>query len=267
MCICTSKASRRFTQAWRFLDLCEKLGYAANITTNGTLLNDSRTDIIGKKALRQVNISLHSIWIYAELGMHSAHDNELSHMRYLNDIVAFIKRIRAETSTNVTLRLWNMEDDDCTNLERQRNRAILDVIEREFGIGHIEDRLHGSRGIKIGTRFYLNHGVVFDWPSLDAPISGGRGYCLGLRSQLGILVDGTVIPCCLDGEGEIALGNIYSQPLEEIINAPRSLQLIDGFTHRTCVEELCKRCGYRDRFGGEFRPAAVRAREEGRVEL
>lgn len=240
-----------------FLELCERYGYAANITTNGTLLHDKREDIIGKKALRQVNISLHGL-----LDMHSDHDDALSLNRYLNNIVAFIKRTRAETNTNVTLRLWNMENDDCTNQERQRNRVILDVLEREFDIGHIEDRLHGSRGIKIGPRFYLNHGVVFDWPSLEAPIVGERGYCLGLRSQLGILVDGTVIPCCLDGEGILNLGNLFAQPLDEIINAPRSLQLIDGFTHRTCAEELCKRCGYRDRFGGEFRPSTVRAREE-----
>lgn len=243
-----------------FLEVCEEFGYAANITTNGTLLNDHRTDIIGKKALRQVNISLHSLLgIPSKLGM----NNELYLMKYLNDIVAFIKRIRAQTNTNVTLRLWNMEDDDCSNQERQRNRIILDVLEREFDIGPIEDKLHGSRGIKIGTRFYLNHGIVFDWPSLEAKIVGERGYCLGLRSQLGILVDGTVIPCCLDGDGILNLGNVLKEPLEEIIRAPRSLQLLKGFTHRTCTEELCKRCGYRDRFGGEFRPTSVKAHKEG----
>ena len=35
------------------------------------------------------------------------------------------------------------------------------------------------------------------------------GYCHALKDQLAILVDGTIVPCCLDNNGDINLGNIY----------------------------------------------------------
>ena len=70
----------------------------------------------------------------------------------------------------------------------------------------------------------------------------------GLRDQIGILCDGTVVPCCLDAEGSIALGNIFRQSLDEILNSERAKALYRGFSNRAPAEELCLRCGYAERF-------------------
>ncbi|MNI87962.1 hypothetical protein D3C73_1452110 [compost metagenome] len=102
----------------------------------------------------------------------------------------------------------------------------------------------------MAERIYLNQDHEFEWPSLSAPEDDGRGFCHGLRNQAGILVDGTVIPCCLDGEGVINLGNVYEQPFSEIIESERANNLVDGFSRRIAVEEMCRKCGYRKRFGG-----------------
>uniref|UniRef100_UPI0034A1CF04 SPASM domain-containing protein n=2 Tax=Clostridiaceae TaxID=31979 RepID=UPI0034A1CF04 len=72
-------------------------------------------------------------------------------------------------------------------------------------------------------------------------------FCHGLRDQIGILLDGTVVPCCLDSEGKIPLGNIFEQSLEEIITSKRARNIYDGFSRRRAVEDLCKRCGYAKR--------------------
>jgi radical SAM protein with 4Fe4S-binding SPASM domain len=90
--------------------------------------------------------------------------------------------------------------------------------------------------------------VEFIWPSLDAQYIGNTGYCYGLKNQLAILVDGSVIPCCLDGEGTIILGNIKDSSLQEIIDSPRAQAIYQGFANRKVIEPLCQRCNFRTRF-------------------
>ena len=105
------------------------------------------------------------------------------------------------------------------------------------------------RGTRIGERVYLEYGDKFDWPDLSASDSGEGVFCHGLRDQLGILCDGTVVPCCLDHEGDIALGNLFRDSMEEILESPRAKAIYDGFSQRKAAEELCRKCGYARRFG------------------
>ena len=84
---------------------------------------------------------------------------------------------------------------------------------------------------------------------LSAQELGENHGCYGLRDQVGVLSDGTVVPCCLDHNGDIRLGNIYEQPIEEILNSPRAKAMVEGFSCRKAAEELCRKCGYARRFG------------------
>ncbi len=77
---------------------------------------------------------------------------------------------------------------------------------------------------------------------------GEQGFCMGLRDQIAVLSDGTVVPCCLDHEGDIALGNLFTSPLSEILASQRARALYDGFSRRLATEPLCRRCAYRVRF-------------------
>lgn len=90
-------------------------------------------------------------------------------------------------------------------------------------------------------------GEKFKWPSLKDEELGERAFCYGLRDQIGILVDGTVVPCCLDSEGSIPLGNIFTQDLESIVNSERAVAIYNGFSGRKAVEDLCKKCGFINR--------------------
>ena len=94
----------------------------------------------------------------------------------------------------------------------------------------------------------MEWGDKFDWPSLESPLLSDSGFCYGLRDQVGVLCDGTVVPCCLDSDGNIPLGNIYENTLDEILNSPRAKAMYDGFTRRRAVESLCRKCGYAKRF-------------------
>ena len=80
------------------------------------------------------------------------------------------------------------------------------------------------------------------------PEGGEKVYCYGLKDHFGILCDGTVVPCCLDRQGELALGNIFDQPITEILDSPRAKAILEGFRCRKAPEELCRKCGYARRF-------------------
>lgn len=220
-----------------FLDLSQKYSRRVNITTNGTLIQKAGDIIISKPALRQVNFSLHSF---------EANTGNISMDCYLDNIFDFIHRSRKLRELLICLRLWNLSCED----ETEKNRHILTRIEREFDLNYtIKEKLTPCSGIKIAQNIFLNQAEKFDWPDIRNEEIGHRGFCYGLRDQVAILVDGTVVPCCLDREAAINLGNIHECSFDEIINSPRAQKFYEGFSRREAVEALCRRCGYRQRFG------------------
>lgn len=223
------------------LDTAHDKGIKVNMTTNGTLIRKVKDKLLGKPALRQVNFSLHSF---------DGHEGSEDKEGYLAGILEFAREAVSRSGVVISLRLWNLDEDNTANVERSRNRELLGMIEREFGLDYrIEERIERGKGVKVAERIFLNLDHEFQWPDLKAEADDGKGFCYALRNQAALLVDGTVVPCCLDGEGVISLGNIHQEPFTDIIVNERATRLYDGFSQGVAVEELCKRCGYRQRFG------------------
>ncbi|SDX51578.1 radical SAM/SPASM domain-containing protein [Paenibacillus sp. CF384] len=224
----------------QLLDISHERGFKVNITSNGTLLHKAKHKIMGKPALRQMNFSLHSF---------DGHEGSVDKEGYIGSVLSFVKEAVATSDMLVSLRLWNLAEDNEVNVEVNRNHEILEQIEEAFELDfRIQEKFTRGNGIKIADRVYLNHEVEFKWPDLKEPEDDGKGFCHALRNQAGILVDGTVVPCCLDGEGVINLGNIHQTAFSEIIEGDRANRLYDGFSRREAVEELCRKCGFRQRF-------------------
>jgi radical SAM protein with 4Fe4S-binding SPASM domain len=225
----------------KFLDICFEKGFKVNLTTNGTLTNQMKDKLLSKPALRLINFSLHSFD-----GNEGAQNKE----EYLDNILSLTKEALLKTEIIIALRLWNYEEDNFINLEKKKNNTILLAIEKEFNLqDRILENVLPGKGLKIADRLYLNQDYQFQWPDLKENEDDGKGFCYGLRNQAAILVDGTVVPCCLDGEGVIALGNINTSHFSDIIENERACNMIDGFSRREAVEELCRKCGYRKKFG------------------
>ncbi|MDD6795762.1 MAG: SPASM domain-containing protein [Clostridiaceae bacterium] len=222
-----------------FLNIAYDEGFIVNITTNGTLINMNKNILKNAKSLRQINISLHSF---------EANNNEISFNQYFNDILAFIKEMNEDTDTICAMRLWNLDSSKLKG-ENELNSKIIKKISDYFQYnGDLKNILDRDNKVKIKDRIYLNGAEKFSWPDINLEPLGSKGFCHGLRDHFGILVDGTVVPCCLDGEGNINLGNIYEKPLKEILEGERAKNIYDGFSSRCRVEELCKRCGYSEMF-------------------
>ena len=212
----------------RFLELAHGAGFRVILTTNGTLLQQRQELLLASPGLHKVNISLHAF---------EANDLSIPFEEYLRRCFEFGKA--AEGKVLVSYRLWNSGGADALNTQ------ILSTLARYFPGNWVQER----KGTRIGERVYLEHGDKFDWPDLTAPDGGEQVFCYGLRDQIGVLCDGTVVPCCLDHEGNIALGNLFTQELGEILATPRARNVYDGFSGRKAAEPLCRRCGYARRFG------------------
>lgn len=211
----------------KFLSLAGDAGFKVILTTNGTLLQKQQEILLTSPGLHKLNISLHAF---------EANDLSVPFEEYLRGCFAFGKA--AEGSKIIVYRLWNQGGAD------EKNAEILAAMERFFPKPWAEDR----RGIRIGEKIFLEYGDKFDWPDLSAQDGGEHVFCYGLRDQIGVLCDGTVVPCCLDHEGDLALGNLHRQTLEEILESPRTKAIIEGFRNKKAAEELCRKCGYARRF-------------------
>ena len=187
-------------------------GFFVNITTNGTLLQNH---LEVTKYIRQINISLHS---------------ENKQENYLENIINCINKLRNKI---IVLRYWTLNDE--------KSPIIVDKVLEYFNITNID------KHIKLRDNLYLDKQEEFVWPNLKNDYYNEIGTCYALKDQIAILVDGTVVPCCLDSDGVINLGNIFDTTLEEIMNSKRYIKMKTVFCNRKVTEELCKKCSFKDR--------------------
>ena len=210
----------------KFLKMAAEREFRSMITTNGTLLSKRGEEILAA-GLHKVNISVHSF----EEG------SEEDHQKYLSEIADFAEKA-SKAGVIVVLRLWNQGYDD------GRNDQVLSFLQERL----TGDWAENTRGIRIREKLFLEWGDRFEWPDAEATVQGESVFCYGLRDHFGILCDGTVVPCCLDSDGVINLGNVYQEELADILKSERAENICRGFDRRQAVEDLCRRCGYAQRF-------------------
>lgn len=213
-------------QLGELISIARELGFRVGITTNATLLSRMGQMLL-EAGLYKINLSLHSF-----------EDADENAQRDYVQTCALFAREAAKKGTLVELRLWNSGSDD------GRNALTLEVLRRVFP----EPWETKSRSRRLTSGVFLAEEGKFDWPDLEAREGDGGVYCRGLKDHFGVLVDGTVVPCCLDREGTLALGNLHEQPIQDILNAPRARAMAQGFRNRNVPEELCRKCGYARRF-------------------
>jgi len=198
-------------QLERFLDISAEKGFRVSIATNGTLIGQVGERLLKKPALRQISFSLHS------LENSFGKQNTANHMeKYLDDIFSFALEAAEKTGIFIEFKLWNLNKQT----ENDLNVFIFDYMESKLNIpGHILKGITTGKGTRILDRIYLSRGIEFLWPDLNSPESNPDGFCYGLKKQAAVLVDGTVVPCCLDGKGIMNLGNIKESSFEDIIDS------------------------------------------------
>ncbi len=213
-------------QLSELLALASSHDYYVNLTTNAILLPEAEPTLLNAPSLRHINLSLQA-W--------DGNGRSWDVNNYVNYCAAFARRA-AGKGMLVSLRLWNGD--------AAGNESVLAALHAAFP----EPWQQAQRNQILTERVFLEQADRFDWPDPKGPERGAT-FCRGLRDHIGILCDGTVVPCCLDSEGTMALGNLFERDLDEILRSPRAEAIRAGFSRRVPAEALCRRCGYAERFG------------------
>lgn len=225
-----------------YLDSAYAIDLKVMITTSGFYLDTLRREALFHPSLRQLNISLNSF-----------NKNSVSRTfeAYMEPILALCdEKLSREGDFFINLRLWNLDD---IHSESHFNERLFALLEDHFSLEPrtISSQISGKRqSIRLGSKILLHFDRYFEWPNLGN-LTLSHGYCQGLGKQIGILSDGRVVPCCLDSEGIMELGNLSETNLGKILSSERTVAIVDGFSKGKCVEELCQKCRYKERFNKE----------------
>ncbi len=217
--------------------ICEKHETRIFLVTNGLLLRGQEHELLLHPIFQQVNFSLHSF---------ADNFGEKDPTLYLERIFRFTRAaFERRPELYINYRLWNL---DANRARLPEHQTVVKAIEAEFSkpIPHVLPA--GAKSHHLLNRLYMHFDTEFTWPSLDLPWIGSEGTCKGLTSHIGILADGTVVPCCLDKEGKIPLGNLQESPLKQILSGARAQKILSGFKSGKLTEDLCQRCSYIERF-------------------
>ena len=230
-----------------FIKYARGKGFKVAITTNGTLLSQRKEELFKAKPYK-INISIHSF----------EESSREAYLDYINQCMEFADA-SSQNDILTVFRLWNQGFDKGRNIDTlgllreyfkpcDPSCAGEEAVDMDCTYPPYNEWNAGSRGFRIRGKLHLEYGERFAWPDMQAEEGDGGVFCYGLKDHFGILCDGRVIPCCLDREGEITLGNIFEEHINEILSSERATRIAEGFRNRKAVEELCRKCGYARRF-------------------
>ena len=209
------------------LSICDQEHAQVHLVTNGSFLSQY-PGLLSHSCLSGIAVSLQSA---------SARPAE-DIPDYYASILSMARRASELGTVNVDLRFWRSE-----GITDPNTSWCLEQLHEEFSF----EETSRKNSYAIMPRVYVSFANDFTWPSAgDA--DNTQGTCLGARTQLAVLCDGTVVPCCLDAEGQIPLGSLKKESLGDILNAQRYQSMVQGFEQHRLVESLCRRCTYRARF-------------------
>jgi len=216
-------------QLEEILSIAEKAELNINITTNGGLL-EKQKEILLRHNVRQINISMHD----AEENIKPEKWDD-----YLNSILDF--STLAATKTYISLRLWNSTNESSKDF----NSFCLSKIASKFNLtlDYLSDKISGN-GIKLSDHIFFQRAPRFDWPDESSTIIHNKKTCYALRDHIAILVNGKVVPCCLDADANLELGDIFTEDLSAILDKERAKNMKKGFEEGKIVEKFCTSCGF-----------------------
>ena len=221
-----------------YLELTLKHGFKVSLTTSGYYLSKHAPDALLHPAIKQINISLNAY-----------HKNSmpLSFEAYMEPIIALcLLKKHTQKELFINLRVWNLDEEQS---EMVFNTLLFAYLERVFGTSLHVNEIYANRprSIRLDEKILLHFDTYFEWPSLDSRHET-QGTCQGLRSHFGILASGKVVPCCLDKDGIIELGDLHVSSLKETLQSPRTQAILAGFQEHKAIERLCQKCTYKERF-------------------
>jgi len=215
----------------QYLDILDSNGLKAEVSSSGFYTERHNIELFFHPAIKQINFSLNSF---------DKNSTKISLQEYLAPIFnIYTHKQKSQKELFINLRLWNN-----LSLDKGFNKEVLGEISPFFGVD-VDNVV--EKKVRVAPKIVVVFDDYFEWPSLKNSIEGD-GFCYGLSSHFGILSNGIVVPCCLDKDGVIDLGNIFFENIDSLLQSKRALGIKKGFSEKVAIEELCRRCSYKNRF-------------------
>lgn len=213
----------------QFLSIAKAYKMRLEITTSGFYLSEKNQNLLlNYENIHQINFSLVAFFSQKRLDLNA----------YLKPILKLCERhFKCKNSSFINLRLWNF---DVNFKAPKENEEIYKILNENFK----EKFDFTMPKIRLQRHIILHQARRFTWPSLKTPIVSKKGFCYALKEQVGILSDGTLVPCCLDSSGAINLGNVLENSFQNLLETKKFLDLKQGFERGERLENLCQRCEF-----------------------
>ena len=222
----------------KMIDTAADMGFRVCLTTNGTLLPDRLAVLLARaEAIYKVSVSLHSSMANGEGRMGQRFDG------YIDGCIDAAEAL-GRHGIIAALRLWNEDNPEAVGkAQNGRNGEVLDKLHKRFSAPWTPNR----RGYKLGEGVYLEWGELFDWPTADGslPDYGPRSHCFAMKDHVAVLCDGRVLPCCIDCDGVMPLGNLNEKPLSDILADVPAQDFLRSLAANHLDYPLCRHCNFK----------------------
>lgn len=207
-----------------YLQIAQKYYLSVEIVTSGLYLSKFPLSLLLSSPIKQISISLSALENLRE---------EIKE-RVVSECLGLIKA-HQEGKSQVYINLRMHAD--------KLNHSLAHRLTQYFGV---ENDLQKVGRVRLAYKVFLVLTKSFEWVRAEQGDKRGevKKKCYGLLSQIAILSNGVVVPCCIDCDGGIELGSIKEQSLEEILDSKRAGEIVEGFKRGVAIEEQCKRCTY-----------------------
>ncbi len=223
----------------KYLDISFKYGLKVNIVTTASNLNETFQEVLMHEAIKQINFSINS---------YNANSHKKSLEEYLKPIVEFTKyAIKRKQHFFINYRIWNLDNFKSA---KDFNLKVFNFLQKQFQVKLDLDYIYKEKpkNVRLERKIFINFDEYFTWPNLNNDIISKEGTCHGLTSHFAILSSGKVVPCCLDKDAIINLGDINISTIKNILSSNKVQKIKQGFKKYQLIEELCQKCEYRTRF-------------------
>lgn len=205
----------------KYLEIATQYHHKIEIVTSGYYLHLWDFDFLLKAPIVQFNISLSA---YSD----PCNPKDDDYLARCLEFARFHQKNQSKCFVNLRMHTSRLDND------------IAQKFCDAFGVECMFER----KRIKLGEYLFLTLSKDFEWISKEETLLNANKLCHGLVMQIGVLSNGVVVPCCIDCEGGIKLGNIAHQSLDEILSSSLTQKIIQGFQKGVAYHKQCQKCTY-----------------------
>ncbi|PIQ96739.1 MAG: radical SAM protein, partial [Nitrospinae bacterium CG11_big_fil_rev_8_21_14_0_20_56_8] len=257
----------------RFFDILDhaaRMGVKTGITTNGTYLNEEIAGRLEQVTVHQMNISLQTP---DEESFKTRKARRMDFELYKQKILEFIAATLRQNNPpkikmhflNTTMQSevpgedWSLGTMRVINNTRELRETfrtwaelvhqVAPPVDDSFRQKVYDKIAHLSafkwNVVQVAPQIYFETYILDTWGNAfvgDNVVPSTVGYCSALTDHFAIQCNGNLSYCCKDYDGKTSAGNVFENPIVEVLNSQPIIDAVEGFKKFKVVHPHCQKC-------------------------